>query len=167
MAVQMTPSATLPWLMEPESPPDDASGSASGFRRSKNRPGWHLTTQGAATAGVAQRIVLSYALGYETREELARRYGYALYHVQHMVVGETWRWLTLPIRRRLLANGIGNLRMNRSHRRDAEIKRALERLSAGAVEMIRRPERYSAEQREAVALDLWLISGAWRDEDRP
>ena len=166
MAVQIATTPTLGWLMEPEAPPDDTHGPASGYRRSKGRHGWHLTTEGGAVAGVAQRIMLSYALGYETRDELADRYGYAHHHVQHIVVGTTWRWMTLPIRRRLLANGIGNLRMNRSHRRPAEVKQALERLSVMAVELLRHPERYSDEQRESVALDLWLISGAWR-EDRP
>jgi hypothetical protein len=167
MAVQLCEAAgVLPWVMEPTTPPVDARGRAGGFRRSRNREGWHLTKEGAAQAGVVQRMLLRYVLLGESREQIAERYGYASRHVQGILGGTTYPYLTHPVRHRLLWLGIGNLRMNRDSDRSEQIRRALERLSGKAAEMIRNPEWFSAQARETVARDLWLISGGWREEEQ-
>ncbi len=165
MAVQHV-APPLPWVMEPESPSPHISGNAGGFRRTLNRKDWQLTPGGAAMAGVAQRMLLRYVLLGETRTEIAQRYGYSDRQVQSIVGGINYGYLTRPIRSRLLWHGIGNLRMNKEPARASQIRRALERLAAQAVDLIRWPEHYSEDARYTLANDLWLLSGGWR-EDRP
>lgn len=168
MAIQIAePAKPFGMLMAPAAPPRVCAPRPDGFRLNRKTDEFELTERGQEAAALSQRILLSYVLGYETRAELAHRYGYAERHLQAVISGQTYGWLTAPVRERLFANGIGNLRMTRDARgvRPAQIKRALERLSAAAVEMIRYPQCYSSEEREALATDLYLLSGAWRRDE--
>lgn len=159
------PVIVLPWLLTPTPPPESHTGRAAGFRRGNDRNVWEFADEYRDIVGIAQRIVARYALGYEGRAALGQRYGYADRHVQAIITGQTYNWLTLPVRQRFLANGIGNLRMNRDHANRADqIRRAFESLSARAVEYMRWPEHYPYDVKQQVSDDLYLLSGAWREE---
>lgn len=163
MVAQMR-QVTTPWLMVPTTPPDDFQGRVNGFVR---QPDGSWALSGSATDLVAdvQRILLSYVLGYEDRAELADRYALSERSIQSIITGQSHRFLTLPIRQRLLANCIGDLRMNRSPQRSNEVRRALERLAVHAANIIDRPQAFTAEFRQQVAADLYLLSGAWREQE--
>jgi hypothetical protein len=160
------PVQRLEPLLTPITPPDDRHVTY-GYRRDKDRK-WVLTDAGREAAAVTQRILLRYALDYDSRSELARRYSMCDRNVQDIICGRRTRWFTAPIRERLVANGIGTERMTRSPKgcRVVEVKEALERLASRAQDMILWPESYSWSDRGQVAIDLYLLSGAWRrDED--
>jgi hypothetical protein len=166
MVAQMkAPARRLEMLMQPSAPPRDGHVTY-GFRHDK-QGNWTLTGYGQDAAAVAQRILMRYALHYETRSELARRYGFSERNVQDIISGNRSHWYTDPIRARLLANGVGNPRMNRSAKggRVIEVKQALERLAARAHDMVIWPERFSWDQKSDVATDLFLLSGAWREDE--
>ena len=137
-----------------------------GYRHNK-RGEWTLTDYGREHAAVAQRILLRYALDYETRSELARRYSLSERNIQDIINGDRSHWFTSPIRARLLAHGIGDSRMRRSPKgcRVVEVRLALERLAARAWDMLIWPEHYSADMKDEVATDLYLLSGAWREDE--
>lgn len=167
MAVQrQAPIAGLPWLIAPEAPKTALRGPrVGGFTR-----GWGgvytLNVVGESHAGIAQRILLRYVLGYEDRKALGVRYGYSSRFIQGIITGEHFRFLTLPVRRRLLANGIGSITMNRSEHRSAEVRAALEKLAARAYDMVLCPDHYTWDQRSEVSTDLYLLSGAWREDEQ-
>jgi hypothetical protein len=159
------PAPRLQMLMQPSTPPY-TQHITYGYRHDK-RGNWALTNYGREHAAVAQRILLRYALDYETRSELAERYSLSERNIQDIIGGDRSHWFTAPIRARLLANGIGSDRMVRSPKgqRVVEVKLALERLAARAWNMLIWPEHYSADQKDEVATDLYLLSGAWRSDE--
>lgn len=146
-------------LLPPAIPPV-ATYHMNGYRRGPDNE-WSPTDMGLETAAVAQRILLSYALELETRAELAARYCLGETQVQSTVAGRAHHWLTLPIRQRLLALGIGSRKMARSAARPKELLAALQKLAGEASLMLLWPERYSPADLERVQTDLWLLSGAW------
>jgi len=165
MAVQLLePASRLPMLMQPATPPY-TQHITWGYRHDK-QGNWALTNYGRRSAAVAQRILLRYVLGYETRAELAQRYSLSEREIQAIVTGERTHWFTDPVRERLMLNGIGNARMNRSDARAAEVRRALEHHAALATSVLRWPKRYSVEQRREIYTDLYLLSGAWRSDEQ-
>ena len=159
------PVRRLEMLMPPAAPPKGAHVTY-GYRHDK-RGNWTLTDYGQTHAAVAQRILLRYALHIETRSELARRYSLSDRNVQDILSGDRSHWFTSPVRARLLANGIGNPRMNRSPKgcRVVEVKQALQQLAARASDMLLNPGYWSEAAIKEVATDLYLLSGAWRDDE--
>lgn len=125
---------------------------------------WQPTRHGLETAAMAQRVLLAYVLGFASRRQLSQRYYVSETQIQNWIKGTAHGWLTRPVRGRLLALGIGTASMRRSEARPAEIRAALERLAAVATDALVWPEHYSEDQRSELALDLYLISGAWRDD---
>lgn len=163
MAVEIASTVHLAPLITPTAPAYPCVPRAEGFKLSRTEWAYELTPAGREQAAICQRMVLSYALGYENRSALSQRYGYAARHIQSVLSGQTYGWLTRPVRERLAAHGIFATRMD-VRIRNATIRGVLEELSGQAVDMIRWPEHYSANQRETLTLDLYLISGAWREE---
>ena len=159
------PVRRLEMLMRPPAPPKGAHVTY-GYRHDK-RGNWTLTDYGRAHAAVAQRILLRYALDVETRSELAKRYSLSERNVQDILSGDRSHWFTSPVRERLLANNIGNPRMNRSPKgcRVVEVKQALQKLAARAWDMLIWPEHYSWDDKSEVSTDLYLLSGAWREDE--
>ena len=159
------PVRRLEMLIRPSTPAKGAHVTY-GYRHDK-AGNWTLTDYGQEHAAVAQRVLLRYALGYESRSELACRYGYADRNVQDIIAGDRSHWYTDPIRERLIANGIGNARMNRSPKgcRVVEVKLALERLAARAYDMLIWPGHYYADQISEVSTDLYLLSSVWREDE--
>ena len=157
------PASRLPMLMQPATPPRGAH-ITWGYRHDK-QGNWTLTNYGRRSAAIAQRILLRYVLGYETRSELAARYGLSERNIQDIISGKRTHWFTDPIRERLIASGVGNARMNRSEARAAEVRRALEHHAALATGVLRWPKRYSVDQRRELYIDLYLLSGAWREDE--
>lgn len=159
MVAQLKAPARLDPLLPPAIPPADAKHML-GYRRNAGEA-WEPTDSGLETAAMAQRILLSYALELETRAELAARYCLGLTQVQSTVAGRAHYWLTLPIRQRLLALGIGSRKMARSAARPKELLAALQKLAGEASVMMLWPEHYYPADLERVQTDLWLLSGAW------
>lgn len=148
------------------SPPATDRGNPAGFVHDANGA-LVLTEAGAAQAAIAQRIVLRHAILLESHDDLAARYGYSTRQVKSIAIGRAWSHLTRPVRRRLTALGLGNLRARRTPAGRAQFKSVAQQLCAQAVDMIRWPEHYSDDQRYTLATDLYLISGAWREDEQP
>lgn len=166
MAVQMNePAKRLEMLLRPDRPAYPCTPRPDGFRLNRQTDQYELTESGEYHAAIVQRMLLRYVLGYESRAQIGERYGFAARHTQSVINGTTYRWLTAPVRERLLANGVGNPRMSRSPERTNEVRAALEKLAAQAVEYLRWPHLYTYDDKEQVASDLYLISGAWRAEE--
>lgn len=163
----IAPAASLPWLIEPSTPPEDHKGRAVGFRRTAQND-WMISETYQGEIAVAQRMLARYALGYDSRAELGQRYGFSPRHVQSVITGQTYYWFTRPVRLRLLKLGIGNARMNRDEvgQRKAQVRVAFERLAVLAADMLANWATYTNDQRAEVARDLWLLSGAWREEQQ-
>lgn len=161
MAVQLR-APTLPLLMEPE-PPSDCQINAYGFVHGDDGQ-WQLSPVGREYAAIAQRVLLLYVLQIRNRQEIAREFCMREETVQMIVGGRTAERLTAPLRRMLLAHGIGDEQMRRSSDRPLQIKAALERLAVQAANIIDRPQHFTAEHRQQVATDLYLLSGAWRED---
>lgn len=161
MALAHAPQQKLEPLLRPATPPTHKV-LTYGYRRNSERQ-WEITDYGLDLAAITQRAVLSYALGYESRGQLAQRYAVSERQLQSWISGDGARWMTLPIRERLQANGISLRRGNRT----AQVRAALERLGARAADMLIFPHNYCAEDREQVADDLYLLSGAWREDGQP
>jgi hypothetical protein len=159
------PVRRLEMLMPPATPPH-TDHITYGYRHDKGG-NWTMTDYGRDHAAVTQRILLRYALGYETRAELARRYSLSERNIQDILAGDRSHWFTAPIRERLMAHGIGNARMNRSPKgsRVVEVKQAIERLAGFATDMLVNRGRWTDAEIQEVATDLFLLSGAWREDE--
>ena len=164
MAVQLRePARRLEMLLPPATPPRGAHVTY-GYRHNK-RGEWTLTDYGRTSAAIAQRVLLRYSLGYETRSELAARYSLSEQEIQAIISGERTHWFTDPVCERLIVNGVGNARMNRSDARSAEVRAALERLAAQAHAHLTWSPDCVREYRELLRTDLYLLSGAWREDE--
>lgn len=137
-----------------------------GFARQEDNS-WGLTDAGRGWAAMSQRILLSYVLRFENRAALSRRYYLSIKSVQDIVIGRAHGRFTAPLREHLLYLGIGNRTMHRDVApvREAQIRAALERLAVLSADMLRDWSMYTNDQRQQVATDLYLLSGAWRDQE--
>lgn len=166
MALAHAPQRRLEPLLPPALP-TERTRHAQGYHRSRparTRPQtWAVTLDGLEIAARVQRIVLSYALGYESRGQLARHYVLSERAIQDILNGRSYRWLTLPIRERLDANGISIKRRGRQ----VAVREALERLARKASLMLAQPQLHLESARQEVAEDLYLLSGAWWEAEQP
>ena len=153
----------LPALIAPTPPPRDCRDRVAGFTRTRGTTDWTLSPEYAGHVGVVQRMLASYALGYQSRAQIALKYGYSERQVQSILTGSTLGALTRPVRDRLVALGVCNERGHRSFKRDQEVRAALERVAVLAADMLRDWSMYTNDQRQEVATDLYLLSGAWRE----
>jgi len=165
------PVQTLPWLMTPDVPPAEMIarvGGRQGFTRATDGT-FTVSAVGHHIGPIAQRIVLSYALRFQTREQLAERWTLSVRHVGSVIAGDAHHWFTAPVRRWLISQGIGDERMQRDalHGRLEQVNAALTRIAAEASVMLRPPVPLSQTAQARVTLDLYLISGAWLNEDAP
>lgn len=121
-----------------------------------------LTPAGRSMAAVVQRIYLARLLGLADRNELSRRYGYAVRQVVTITRGVAHVGMLAPVRQRMLALGVvlPYGRLAPMHRRLIAAE-ALARLAVQASAMLRHPEQYRPAAREQTAQDLYLLSGAW------
>ena len=158
-------ATSLPVLIEPTPPTETHKGRVAGFRRCDDRVEWELSPEYVRVVGMEQRILARYVLGYDSRATLCRRYGYSERQVQSVIRGETYKWLTQPVRDRFVALGICGPNAARSFARDAAVKAALEKLAARAWDVLCRPARYTPSEIMEVSTDLYLISGAWREDE--
>lgn len=162
------PITGLGWLLPPQEPPQHAVN-AYGWRL--NTDGSHrLTEVGERQGPIAQRVLAASMLRLMSREQIAEHYGICVRQVQEIVTGNANGYLTAPVRERLHSLGIGDpdARGYRGTRqeRTQQVRAAMERLSAQAVEYLRWPHLYTYDEKEQVASDLYLISGAWREEQQ-
>lgn len=166
MVAQLKAPRVLEPIIAPTTPgtTGDVGRRAWGFTLN-DQGEWVLSERGRHDAAIYQRIVLRYAVLQDTRASLARRYGFGETAIQQAIRGVTGYWLTLPVRQRLLALGVGNQYMNRTEGRPMEIKRALERLAGEAAQMLRDPDRFSPADFERLATDLYLLSGDWAADE--
>jgi hypothetical protein len=164
MVVHIAPTDHLEPLIVPRAPDYPLVPRAEGFKLSRSEWAFDLTPNGRYHAAICQRMLAIYALGFENRAALSQRYGYSARHVQSVLSGQTYQWLTRPVRARLEAHGLVAGRMDRRIRTET-VRRALERLAVLAADMLRDWSMYTNDQRQEVATDLWLISGAWRDQE--
>ena len=146
------------------SPPTTERGHPDGFRRDTHGE-LVLTESGAAQAAIAQRIVLRYAIMMESHDEMTARYGYSLRQIKQIATGRAWSHLTRPVRLRLTAMGLGNHRARRTPAGRAHFKAVMQGVAARAVEYMRWPHLYYPDEIEEVANDLYLLSGAWQEQE--
>lgn len=167
MVAQLKPPIkTLPWLLPPELPDREERrpGGILGFRRDDTGC-YALSRSGEEAGPVAQRILLRYALGYETRAQLACRYSMSERHVQGIICGDALQRFTTPLRRVLTEHGIAGWRANRAERRAERVNAAVMRLAMQAAAILRNPAATPIETAQNVATNLWLLTGAWREDE--
>lgn len=147
--------------------PSETQFQAYGYNRGTDDT-WVLNECGRDAAALSQRVLLLYVLQFQTRKEIAAEFFMREESVQMIVGGRSYERFTAPIRRRLLALGIGNEQMTRGSKgvRPVEIRRALQSLAAQAYDMLIWPDHYYADQISEVSTDLYLLSGAWREDEQ-
>ncbi len=166
MAVQLlAPANTLPWLLPPQMPPAHQMN-VYGYRLKTD--GSHVITPvGERQGPIAQRVLAASMLRLMSREQIAETYGLCVRQVQEIVTGNANSYLTAPVRERLHRMGIGDPDA-RGYRgtqqeRTQQVREALARLAVLAADMLRDWSMYTNDQRQEVATDLYLLSGAWRE----
>jgi hypothetical protein len=159
-------TVVLPPIIEPPVPTYVYGQRVAGYRLDEDRKTYVLSPEYGDLIGTVQRIVARYALGYDRRPELSRRYQYSERQIQAIVCGFAYEWFTRPVRARLLALGIASETMRRDpvRERQAQVIAAYERLATKASEYMNWPHLYPYDVKQQVADDLYLLSGAWREE---
>lgn len=159
----------LSFLLPPDLPPADMmmrQGGLIGFKRATDGT-FTVSPTGEMMGVAAQRIVLAYALRFETREQLAERWNLSVRHVQAIVAGDALHWFTAPVRRWLREHAIGDERLCRglSRGRLEQINAAFRGVAAEAAAVLQAPGRKSQQTVDNARTNLWLLSGAWRENE--
>lgn len=161
MAVSNAAPALAPLIMP--TPPVNERGHPGGFCRDSS--GALVLADGALyQAAIAQRIVMRFAVLLESHAEISARYGYSIRQIKQIATGRAWSALTRPVRLRLTALGLGDYQLRRTPAGRERLKAVMQRLAAEAANIIDGPHHFEAEYRQQVATDLFLLSGAWREE---